>query len=165
MKQEKIDDFLRETGECLQNIMYYTETGRKKEAKSLQSKLTSLRETAKQESIEIVFFEKRSYVRKAHPDFPNLKTKFSEKNPMGAWTLDEETKTACHAHMTVELVIDATSGHPEVYPGDIEIEESGKYGAEESSAEKSDKNKTSQPFNDKDFLWRLGIRDDLSDTK
>lgn len=165
MKQEEIDAFLREVGECLQDIMYYAETGRKKEAKSLHAKLNSLQETAKHEFIEIVFFEKRSYARKAHPDFPNLKTKFSEKNPMGAWTLDETTQPSCHAHMTIELVIDATAGHPEVYHGDIEVEESGEYDAEKGPAEKPGENKTSQPFDDKDFLRRLGIRDDLSDTK
>ena len=154
--------FLSEAGECVQNILYYTETGQKKEAKMLLSKYDSLRETAARKNMEIVFFEKRSIIKKPHQNFPGLTSKISTIKYIGAWTVEKIHNSTRHFHLTLELITDGTKGHPLMHPGDIEVLDTNN---EESQSTPEINKKGGNEFNERDFFKRHHLKYDFDDSE
>ncbi|OGZ95592.1 MAG: hypothetical protein A3I44_03770 [Candidatus Sungbacteria bacterium RIFCSPLOWO2_02_FULL_51_17] len=119
MNTEKAFSLCLRAGECLQTIKFLAETGRAAEAKKLIPELADLRGAAREAGISIDFFERRTYVRNPHPEFPGHKPRATLGSSIGAWGEGH----GYHFCVTVELIIDGTiPGGPQVIPGDIFVD-------------------------------------------
>lgn len=122
MEKDELRLLVHDIAQSVQKMKFLTETNHLDKAGALLLKLNELRESAKDACLEIAFFEKRTLLQIPLKELPDYKTKISDIHPLDGWPHPDPETEPRHVHVLIEFITDTTRGHPELYPGDIEID-------------------------------------------